>query len=41
MSDRVSIIVGAVLGVTVGGVLTVYAVRATVDWAITRAVKTA
>lgn len=40
MSNRVSSIVGAVLGVTIGGILTAYAVRAAVDWAITRAVQT-
>ncbi|MFI7096760.1 hypothetical protein [Streptomyces lydicus] len=39
--DVAASIVGAVLGVAVGGVLTLYAVRAAVDWAITRAVKTA
>ncbi|MEW1754131.1 hypothetical protein [Streptomyces angustmyceticus] len=39
MSDRTSSIVGAVLGVAVGGILTVYAVRAAVDWAIARAVR--
>lgn len=39
MSDRTSSIVGAVLGVTVGGILTWTAARATVDWAIARAVK--
>lgn len=37
--DVASSIVGAVLGVTVGGILTLYGMRATVDWAIARAVK--
>ena len=37
--DVASSIVGAVLGVTLGGILTVYGVRAAVDWAITRAVQ--
>lgn len=39
MTDRASSLVGVVLGVTVGGILTLYAVRAAVDWAITRAVQ--
>ncbi|MGW7636151.1 hypothetical protein [Streptomyces decoyicus] len=39
MSDRTSSIVGAVLGVTVGGILTLYGVRVAVDWAIARAVQ--
>lgn len=39
MSDRASSIVGALLGVTVGGILTLYGMRAAVDWAITRAVQ--
>ncbi|MFJ8677280.1 hypothetical protein [Streptomyces sp. NPDC093589] len=38
MSDRTSSIVGAVLGVTLGGILTLYATRAAIDWAITRAI---
>ena len=40
MSDRASSILGAILGVTLGGVLTVYGLSAAVDWAITRAAKT-
>ncbi|MEU7435671.1 hypothetical protein AB0B07_33260 [Streptomyces sioyaensis] len=39
MSDRTSSIVGAVLGVAVGGVLTVYGMRVAIDWAIARAVQ--
>jgi hypothetical protein len=39
VSDRASSIVGVVLGVTLGGILTVYGVRAAVDWALTRAVQ--
>ncbi|MFF9787131.1 hypothetical protein [Streptomyces nigrescens] len=39
MSDRASSIVGALLGVAVGGILTVYGVRVAIDWAITRAVQ--
>jgi len=39
VSDRASSIVGAVLGVAVGGVLTVYGVRVAVDWVIARAVQ--
>lgn len=39
MSDRASSIVGAVLGVTVGGILTVYGMRAAIDWAIARAAR--
>lgn len=39
MSDRASSIVGALLGVAVGGILTVYGMRAAVDWAIARAVQ--
>ncbi|MFI0156177.1 hypothetical protein [Streptomyces lydicus] len=41
MTDRASSIVGALVGVTVGGVLTLYGVRAAVDWAIARAVRAA
>ncbi|MFI1161421.1 hypothetical protein [Streptomyces sioyaensis] len=41
MSDRTSSIVGAILGVTVGGILTVYGLRAAVDWSIARAVQAA
>ncbi|MFE1767251.1 hypothetical protein ACFW81_23910 [Streptomyces angustmyceticus] len=37
--DVASSIVGAVLGVAVGGVFTLYGVRAAIDWAITRAVQ--
>ncbi|MER6844796.1 hypothetical protein [Streptomyces platensis] len=40
-ADVASSIVGAVLGVAVGGALTLYAAGVAVDWAITRAVRTA
>ncbi|MEW9521869.1 hypothetical protein [Streptomyces tubercidicus] len=39
MSDRASSIVGAVLGVAVGGILTVYGVRVAIDWTIARAAR--
>lgn len=39
MSDRASSVVGALLGVALGGILTLYATRIAVDWAIARAVK--
>lgn len=39
MSDRTSSLVGAVLGVTVGGILTVCGMRAAVGWVIARAVQ--
>ena len=41
MSDRTAGIVGALLGVTVGGILTLYGVRAAIDYVIARAVKAA
>ncbi|MFF3547109.1 hypothetical protein ACFYXD_35390 [Streptomyces platensis] len=37
--DVASSIVGVVLGVAVGGILTLYGVRVAVDWAIARAVQ--
>ncbi|MGY5127335.1 hypothetical protein [Streptomyces nigrescens] len=39
MSDRASSLVGAAIGVTIGGILTLYGMRIAVDWAIARAVQ--
>jgi hypothetical protein len=38
VSDRASSVVGAVIGITVGGVLTLYGMRALADYAIARAI---
>ncbi|BCK74067.1 hypothetical protein Srufu_080200 (plasmid) [Streptomyces libani subsp. rufus] len=39
MSDRACTAVGALIGVTLGGVLTLAAARTAIDWAIARAIK--
>lgn len=38
MSDRASSLVGAAIGVTLGGILTLYGMRAIADYAIARAI---
>lgn len=41
MSDRTADVVGALIGVALGGIITLYGLRAAVDYVIARAAKDA